>query len=481
MLESQNITENNEIIKLIESGVFKNEYLIYCRKSTDDTDNQKNSIKYQKAINTRFAFDEGIRIAKLTMTGFCTDGIISERHSAFKQEELMEIKDGKFILKIERPKFQKVAEYLALKYFKGVIFLCWDRASRNDTDGLIIKRLTKENVDIRFSLTKYEKTSSGILHQDIDGMFAKHHSEVTSEKVKLNQRNLRDSGICTHKAPVGYQNLGEMENKPIDPIRAPIVKEIFKKYSEGGWSLHSLAKWANEQGFTMPPTRRRRTEEEILAEEEDDVRLEIEAISKPVGYKQVGRILGNRAYTGKMQKTKEEWIPCLSYVALISDELFEKVQKVLRSKTVSIQYADVLPNPYRKLIRCAFCNRAYTPTPKKGNDYLNSKCVEGCENIDKNFPAKIIEDAVGNLIKKLSFTEAEIEEIDARSQTDIVLLNQKRDKEFGQIERRKKTIREDIKYIDENKLTLLKSGVYTPESFLEEHSKKTNELVLTNI
>lgn len=74
-------TETNEIqfnntISLIESGVFRSTYLIYNRKSTDDADNQKNSIKYQKANNLRYAFDRKLQIAKLTLSGFAQDGIV---------------------------------------------------------------------------------------------------------------------------------------------------------------------------------------------------------------------------------------------------------------------------------------------------------------------------------------------------------------------------------------------------------------------
>lgn len=42
------------VLKEILSGKYRDCYLIYNRKSTDDTENQKNSIKYQKSENVRF-------------------------------------------------------------------------------------------------------------------------------------------------------------------------------------------------------------------------------------------------------------------------------------------------------------------------------------------------------------------------------------------------------------------------------------------
>jgi hypothetical protein len=42
------IIQNN---KLLESGIYKNTYLVYNRKSTDEPENQKNSIHFQKINN----------------------------------------------------------------------------------------------------------------------------------------------------------------------------------------------------------------------------------------------------------------------------------------------------------------------------------------------------------------------------------------------------------------------------------------------
>ena len=52
-----------------------------------EVDSQKNSIPYQKAENTCFAKREQFAIAPLSLKGFCTNGIISEKHSGFKEGE----------------------------------------------------------------------------------------------------------------------------------------------------------------------------------------------------------------------------------------------------------------------------------------------------------------------------------------------------------------------------------------------------------
>ena len=251
-----------KIMKDIQNGRYRDYYLIYNRKSTDEPNNQKNSITYQRLENARFAQKQKFPIAQLSLKGFCSDGVISEKHSAFKEDsEITFSKDGQVQFSIDRPKFLQLAQLLSSRLFKGIVCLCWDRISRNKGDEVIIRKLMKVGVDFRFTYASYDDSSSGALHMDIDGMFAIHHSRVTSEKVKLTKKNLRAEGVCTFQAPIGYQNLGDMWDKPFDPVRAPMVKKLFEMYSTGEWSVADLARWANQQGLITVPRRRRSTKD----------------------------------------------------------------------------------------------------------------------------------------------------------------------------------------------------------------------------
>lgn len=194
----------------------KNEYLIYARKSTDDTDNQKNSIDYQTGECLRYAKNNKIIVADYSVESFCDAGVIKEKHTAYKTADVEVNKDGSFVYRIERTKFKQLIDALMSKQFKGVICLCWDRASRNDQDGIILKNLIKNGVDVRFVQANYDDSSSGALHMDIDGMFAAHYSRVISEKIRGANTKLWAEGKCTYKAPIGYLNQGS-DNKPTRP------------------------------------------------------------------------------------------------------------------------------------------------------------------------------------------------------------------------------------------------------------------------
>jgi len=105
------LNPEEEILKAIKSGKYRDCYLIYNRKSTDEPENQKNSLKYQKSENARFAYREHLKIASITLKGFCLEGIISEKHSGFKEDsELTFGKDGIIQYRIERPKFYELIQ-----------------------------------------------------------------------------------------------------------------------------------------------------------------------------------------------------------------------------------------------------------------------------------------------------------------------------------------------------------------------------------
>lgn len=464
----------------IKRGVYRDCYLVYNRKSLDEPNSQKNSLNYQRAENTASAVRENLRVAPVSLTGFCTDGVVSEKHSGFKEgDELTITDDGMVRYRIERPKFQKLLQHLSQGHFKGVICLSWDRISRNRGDDTVIRKLMRHGVDVRFAYADYDDSSAGQLHMDIDGMFAQHHSRVTSEKVTLSTRHSRLQGKCTYRAPIGYLNTGSMDQKPTDPKRAPIIREMFNLYVTGEWSLADLARFATNQGFTTLPMRRRRSQAEILADEDDD-EGDLDTIrpktSRPVTENHVSRILRNPFYTGRVIGPDGEYIPSSSHGALVTDEVFNAVQAVLARKTVSLHYVEKLDHPMRGLVRCAHCRRVYTPYTKKGILYFNARCVTGCPNTLKNCNFTFMAERIGSLIAGLRFTDGELEEIDARASTDIVLLQEKRQAELAKLERRKKRAREELSYLEANRLALLKSGAYTAESLVAERARLHAEL-----
>jgi site-specific DNA recombinase len=68
-MNQQNNKTEEEFMRDLEDGKYRDFYLLYNRKSTDETENQKNSIEYQKSENLKFAQLKRLPIAKVTHTG----------------------------------------------------------------------------------------------------------------------------------------------------------------------------------------------------------------------------------------------------------------------------------------------------------------------------------------------------------------------------------------------------------------------------
>jgi DNA invertase Pin-like site-specific DNA recombinase len=457
----------------IESGLYRDHYLLYLRRSLDEPDTQKNSIPFQKEMTSQFAKQAGLPVAHLTLKNFCKDGVISERHSGYiGSTDFNVAADGKVSYTIKRPKFQRLAHFLSQGYFKGVVFLCWDRASRNNGDMVVLQKFVTSGTDIQFVWGNYDGTAAGIFHMSIDGAVAENHARSTQEKIKSTLKIKRDQGYCTGLAPIGYLNLGNMDHKPFDPDRAPKLRDMFQFCADGLWSLSDLAQWAKGQGLKTVPARRPRTRDELLAEEE----VKLPKVSRPLSISHIHKILTNPFYTGRVKNSSGIWIPSVSHDALIDDDLFGKVAASLTRRKVSVHFAEKLDHPYRGLVRCDHCGRVYTPYVKKGIRYYGAKCLKGCSNKHRSFNQDFLEGAIGHLIGKLAFSDEEKKTIDKQLSVALVPLRQIQEKKQAQQKRRRKTVREKLQYLEDNKLMLLIDKVYDTETIVSEQQKLEKQL-----
>ena len=442
-------------------------YIVYTRKSTDDADNQKNSIAYQKLEAIRYNQREQINVAKLSVQGFCTDGIIEEHHSGFKQDDDFETtSEGSITYKVSRPKFLLLVNLLRQKKIKGLVCLCWDRLSRNEGDDLLIKKLMSQGVDIRFIQASYDASSAGALHMDIDGMFSRHYSRVISEKVKDSYKKLLAEGKCVYSAPIGYLNEGS-DNKPYDPEKAPIIKRIFEQYATGEWSYTSLAKWATLNGLISRPIRRKRTKEEKA----NGVELEeIQKTIRPVNEKTIENILNNPFYVGKLLH-KGQLIDSKVHQPLIDLSLFYKVQSMLKARNRTVHYPEFEFFTYRGLIKCASCRRAFSPYTQKGIVYYRASCKPDCSNVVRNVNDKFVTDKIVEILDRIHFDESELAILETSGRVALDKIIEKRNKELADLHRAHTKILDDLDYLAKDKLSLLRTGVYTPQQILEEEGR----------
>ena len=431
-------------------------YIIYARRSTDDADNQKNSLEYQEIACRAFAKQNDILVTKEILDPVIREGIIKERHSGFKSNALSVSGLGLVEYQIERPKFMQMISWLMEGKYAGVIVLCWDRISRNEKDDIVIKELIKHHqIRIQFVQAEYDLTSSsGELHMDIDGMFARHHSRVTSEKVRNTFSKLRKEGKSTHQSCIGYLD-GGSDNKEFDPERAPLVIRAYEQYDSGEWSITELCQWLQKQGLMTKPKRRRRTNDEILM----GVEVE-EKTSQPISRATVEYMLKNQYYIGNIVDDDGNWIPG-GHPPLIDETLFWRVQARLKENCVSVHYMDKIFFSYRGIARCS-CGRVYTPYLKKGHIYYNSRCKEGCANSAKNIAEDVIVKAVQSVMDQVRFSDEELAEIESGAKSGLKKAATIRDKALQDLNTRKTRANRDLDFLKQNKVSLLREKAYSP-------------------
>ncbi|MEI8230336.1 MAG: recombinase family protein [Candidatus Peregrinibacteria bacterium] len=445
-------------------------FLIYTRRSTDDAENQKNSLEYQLRLCREFAKQQKLEVTKDSIPSIMEHGVIAESHSAFKASALSVSGAGLVEYQIERPKFMQMISWLLEGKYEGVIVLCWDRISRNEQSDMIVKELIdKHNIPFKFVQADYSHgTSSGALHRDIDGMFARHHSRVTSEKVRNTFTKLRDDRQFPHRSPIGYLDEGP-DRKVLDPERAPIVKRMFEIYAAGETSLSQLLKWAKEQGLTAKPRHRRRTRQEIMEGKE------VTEIATAFHVSGLNDMLRNPFYIGSMRHGKGV-IPG-SHPPLIDMSTFLEVQERLSKNRQSVNYRAMEVFAFRGFVRCS-CGRSYIPyrAKKNGEVYYQIKCLDGCENVNRNFSEKFAIDEACKIIDEIHFTDEERADISSGMKSGLRRAAIIRDTALEDVNRRRKKVLEDLDYLRENKITLLREGAMTAAELKKSGDELTEKL-----
>lgn len=264
---------------------------------------------------------------------------------------------------------------------KNILCEKTDRLYRNFKDYLTI-----ENRDLRIHLvkenevlSKESKSHQKFIH-GIKILMAKNYVDNLSEEAKKGMQQKAHEGYYPSFAPLGYLNIeNELNGRKIkiigiDPSKSQIIKKIFKLYSTGVYSLQKISHFANEEGLRSKKGHK----------------LHKSAIYKmlknPIYY-------GDFKWNNKIYKGKHS--------AIISKELFDKVQKTFFSKYNKSQKIQKHNFAFTGLLTCAKCGCAITAEIQK-EKYVYYHCTSykgKCGN--KFIREEILTEKLGELVKKI--------------------------------------------------------------------------------
>jgi site-specific DNA recombinase len=290
----------------------------YARVSTPRQGEKGVSLQEQKSAIERYAEQHGLTIIRW----------FEERESAAKRG---------------REEFTTMLRLIRLKAAEGVVIHKIDRSARNLEDWADLGKLVDTGAVIHFATENLDlRTVAGRLSADIQAVVAAHYSRNLREEAKKGFYGRLKQGFYPLRAPVGYLDQGGAKPKIPDPVRAPLVRKGFERYSTGTISLPNLAKEMFQRGL------RNRG-------------------GGPVTLNGLVTILRNPFYIGLIRIYATEETFRGAHEPLITTELFEKVQDVLAGKRVDRVQNHIFT--YSRLIRCGSCGYSLIGERSKGHVY----------------------------------------------------------------------------------------------------------------
>jgi site-specific DNA recombinase len=121
-----------------------------------------------------------------------------------------------------------------------------DRLSRELAHLLILKPELERRARLEFVLSKFEDSPSGRLFFGIRGVIAQYERELTRERTMRGRRERARSGLLVG-GRVAYGYRYDAGRLIIEPERAEITREIFRRYSAGR-SMREIALWLRSCG-----------------------------------------------------------------------------------------------------------------------------------------------------------------------------------------------------------------------------------------
>lgn len=265
--------------------------MIYCRVSTKEQVEEGNSLVTQERNCREYAIKNGYDIAEVF------------------------IEQGESAKTADRTELQKLFQYCATKKnnIQAVIAYKIDRISRNTDDYSQIRILLKRyGVEIKSTSEYFENTPAGRFMENIIANVAQFDNDVRTERSVGGMKEAIREGRYVWMAPFGYMN-SKINGKSniIKTEKAELIKIAFENVASTLYSVEEVRRKMGRSGLCSKGGN---------------------PLSKTTFY----RILKNEVYAGWITQFGERHKGV--YDSVISEELFNKVQRTLQRKKQSRTY-----------------------------------------------------------------------------------------------------------------------------------------------
>lgn len=339
--------------------------VLYVRVSTDEQAKLGYSLGHQELVLSKFCELKQLEIA----------AVYREDHSAKN---------------FDRPEYKKLFKFCKAhkKEVDQVLITKWDRFSRNQRDALQeIKSFSDLGIEVNaaeqwidFSIPHNKMMLSIYLTiPEID-------NDVRGINTRMGMRRSLKEGRWTGVAPIGYKNERDHLKKPIliPSDKAILVRQAFEMYATGLYDKEGLRRLISKKGLVLSKS-------------------------------QFPNMLTNVLYIGKIFvpefKGEDAQVVQGLHEPIISEELFNKVQNLLKGKVSQRKLYEKLNDetPLRAIVTCSKCGGKLTSSASKGRSryYTYYHCRNGCT---ERIPADQAHEALLNYFDEVA-VKPEIEKL----------------------------------------------------------------------
>lgn len=316
----------------------------------------------------------------------------------------------------KREAFQRMLARVRSKGDVDVIIIYQlSRMARNRyDDAIVMADLRKRGVTLVSATEAIDDTPVGQLMHGILATFNEYQSRQSGADIAYKMGQKARSGGTLGRAKLGYLNyIDHSEGRVIrtiivDPERAPMVKLAFELYATGDYSLDDLADELYDRGLRTRATNRHP--------------------AKKVSINKLSQMLRDRYYLGYVDYKGEE-IRGRHQRLIDDEELFEKVQEILESRTTAQERRRVHHHYLKGSVFCGFCRRAgrtqrlaiQRTVNRHGYEYLYFFCRNKRESLCPGAHVHVyqVEEAIERHYASVRFRPEYIAEVGAHIDTVI--------------------------------------------------------------
>jgi site-specific DNA recombinase len=261
--------------------------------------------------------------------------------------------DGYSGAALRRPGLERLRDRAAMRLLGVVLITAPDRLARNYVHQvLLIEEISATGCQVEFLDRPMGRDPHDQLLLQIRGAVAEYERTLIAERMRRGRLRKLQAGLLLPwtKPPYGYRVDPDRPRDPAgvrrDEVEAAAVAEMFDWYAEEGRSLFGLARKLRRDAVAPP-----------LARGGWNVTTLRAILTNPV---YTGRVYAGRIQSAPRRvRPREEWVEVASVPAIVTPELFDRVQgKLAHNRQFARRNNTAHPYLLRALVSCGVCGLA---------------------------------------------------------------------------------------------------------------------------